>query len=133
MPSRPHQTACPHTPIKSTWANHCSHARSAALASDGLDDDVAAGVHHERSLQALLDTGHVVVPAEGDDAEGVHQALALLKGVREVRVPEDAAGVVHILAVLTGPLPVDTELMLLLMLILRTFFSVRLTCLGFFC
>ena len=50
----------------------CNHARLAPLASDGLDDDVADGVHHDRSLPTLLDTGHWHV------SEGVHHDLAPL-------------------------------------------------------
>ena len=85
-----------------------SHALWAVLAVDGLDDDVTAGVHHERSLPldiALpLDTGGACAFTEGDDAEGVHQALAEGDDTEsgEVRVPEDAAGVVHDLAVCRG-------------------------------
>ena len=85
-----------------------SHARRAVLAVGGLDDDVAAGVHHERSLPldtALpLDTGGACACTEGDDAEGVHQALAEGDDTEsgEVRVPEDAAGVVRDLAVCRG-------------------------------
>ena len=85
-----------------------SHGRWAVLAVYGLDDDVAASVHHERSLPldtALpLDTGGACAFTEGDDAEGVHQALAEGDDTEsgEVRVPEDAAGVVHDLAVCRG-------------------------------
>ena len=85
-----------------------SHGRWAVLAVDGLGDDVAASVHHERSLPldtALpLDTGGACAFTEGDDAEGVHQALAEGDDTEsgEVRVPEDAAGVVHDLAVCRG-------------------------------
>ena len=53
-----------------------SHARWAVLAVDGLDDAVPAGVHHERSLPPLRDTGVACAFAEGDDAKGVHQAFA---------------------------------------------------------
>ena len=85
-----------------------SHARWAVLAVYGLGDYVTAGVHHERSLPldtALpLDTGGACAFTEGDDAEGVHQALAEGGDTEsgEVRVPEDAAGVVHDLAVCRG-------------------------------
>ena len=85
-----------------------SHARWAAMAVYGLGDDVAAGVHHERSLPldtALpLDTGGACACTEGDDAEGVHQALAEGDDTEsgEVRVPVDAAGVVHDHAVCRG-------------------------------
>ena len=104
-----------------------SHARWAVLAVDGLDDDVKASVHHERSLPldtALpLDTGGACAFTEGDDAEGVHQALAegddagvvldlaVCRGGGGVRVPEDAEGVVHDLAApratLDTALPLD--------------------------
>ena len=75
------------------------------MAADGLDDDVPDGVHHDRSLPAL-DTGRAHISPEEDDAEGVHHTLALtgtpphLTRRREVRVPEDAAGVAHALALL---------------------------------
>ena len=78
----------------------------AVLAVDGLCDDVTAGVHHERSLPlgtALpLDTGGACAFTEGDDAEGVHQALAEGDDTEsgEVRVPVDAAGVVHDLSLI---------------------------------
>ena len=73
-----------------------SQARRATLA-DGLDDVVAAGVHHERFLPTLLDTGHS--PTEGDDAEGVHQER-FLPPVLDIGhlLAEGAEGVVQDLA-----------------------------------
>lgn len=90
-----------------------SHPRLAPPASGGLDDDVADGVHHDRSLPTPLDTGPTHVPAEDDEAEGAHHALTLLTGSPPLDtsredaegVQDDAAGVVHALALLTGPLP----------------------------
>ena len=86
--------------------------------ADGLDDVVAAGVHHERFLPTLLDTGHS--PTEGDDAEGVHQERVLppvldighLLAEEPVLdlghlLAEDAEGVVQDLALLTGPFALD--------------------------
>ena len=70
-----------------------SHARWAVLAVDGLDDAVAAGVHHERSLPPLRDTGGACAFAEGDDAKSVHQACA--EG-------DDAKGVHHTPTLLRG-------------------------------
>ena len=103
-----------------------SQARWATLA-DGLDDVVAAGVHHERFLPTLLDTGHS--PTEGDDAEGVHQERILppvldigrllaeepvldlghLLAVQDLALLMlgDAEGVVQDLALLTGPFALD--------------------------
>ena len=116
----PLQSTVPAMPDGQPWHHFTpaiygsSHART-ALALDGLDDDVAAGVHHERFLPPLpLDTGHACAFAEGDDtddvegvlqacaeaddAEGVHHALALVRGGGAMRVLEDADGVVHDLA-----------------------------------
>ena len=78
---------------------------------DGLDDAVAAGVHHERFLPTLLDTGDL--PTEGDDAEGVHQERfvpPLLDNghlLAEEPVLKDAGGVVQDLALLIGPFALD--------------------------
>ena len=59
--------------------------------------DATEGVHH-----AFADDDDEV-----DDAEGVHHARALIRGLWEVQVPEDAGGVVHDLAVLTGSFFLD--------------------------
>ena len=74
----PLQSTVPAMPDGQPWHHFTpaiygsSHART-ALALDGLDDDVAAGVHHERFLPPLpLDTGHACalhVHSEGDDTE----------------------------------------------------------------
>ena len=121
--------------------------------SDGFDDDVAAGVHHERCLPPPLvgkgacafaegdDTeGAHQVRAEDDDTEGVHQALALTSEGGEARVPEDADSVVHDLSVLIATLPLDgtratldTALMLFLMKLFRTRLSVCPTFLVLHC
>ena len=87
-----------------------SHVRWATLA-DGLDDAVAAGVHHERFFTTLLDIGHL--PIEGDDAEGVHQERLLppLLDTGHLLAKElvlkDAGGVVQDLALLTGAFALD--------------------------
>ena len=82
----------------------CNHPGTATLATYGLGDVVPDGVHHDRSVPALLDTGLAHISPEEDDAEGVHHTLALtgtpphVTGRRDVFVPEDAAGVAHALA-----------------------------------
>ena len=111
----PLQSTVPAMPDGQPWHHFTpaiygtSHARM-AVALDGLDDDVAAGVHHERFLPPLpLDTGQACAFAEGDDtddvegvlqacaeaddAEGVHHALALVRGGGAMRVLEDTDGV----------------------------------------
>ena len=118
---RHHFTPCAQT----QWLNGSSQARWAILA-DGLDDVVAAGVHHERFLPTLLDIGHS--PTEGDDAEGVRQERVLppvldighllteepvldlghLLAVQDLALlTGDAEGVVQDLALLTGPFALD--------------------------
>ena len=59
---------------------------------------------YTKPLLKATEGGEVRVP---EDAAGVVLDLAVCRGGGGVRVPEDAEGVVHDLSVLTGALPLD--------------------------